>query len=152
LSAGIFEEIGWTGFAIPTLRRRCTLLTTGLIVGALWGAWHLLTNVLWAANVSAGDLPLSIYLSASIAGVLIGYLPAFRVLMVWVYEHTGSVLIAMLMHVSLTTSVIALTPTLTGVSVLLCSYAMAATMWIVVAAIAFLNRRRVSPRPLRRAA
>ena len=152
LSAGIFEEIGWTGFAIPTLRRRSTLLATGLIVGALWGAWHLLTNVLWAANVSAGDLPLAIYLPASIVAVLIGYLPAFRVLMVWVYERTGSVFIAMLMHVSLTTSVIALTPTLAGVPLLLCSYAIAATMWIVVAAIAILNRRRASPRPLRQAA
>lgn len=152
LSAGIFEEIGWTGFAIPTLRRRCTLLTTGLIVGVLWGAWHMLTNVLWAASVSAGDMPPSLYLPASIVGVLIGYLPAFRVLMVWVYERTGSVLVAMLMHVSLTTTVIALTPTSAGVPLLLGSYAIAATMWVVVAVIAMLNRRRASPRPLRQAA
>lgn len=39
--AGIFEELGWTGFAIPTLRLRYGLLATGLIVGLPWAAWHL---------------------------------------------------------------------------------------------------------------
>ena len=39
---GIFEELGWTGFATPTLLRRMRygVLTTGLIVGALWGVAH----------------------------------------------------------------------------------------------------------------
>ncbi len=35
-----FEELGWTGFAIPELGKRYGILTTGLIVGLLWGAWH----------------------------------------------------------------------------------------------------------------
>ena len=36
LMAGIFEELGWTGFAIPTLmRQRYGVLATGLIVGLL---------------------------------------------------------------------------------------------------------------------
>jgi membrane protease YdiL (CAAX protease family) len=33
LSAGIFEELGWTGFAIPGLRQRHGVVATGLIVG-----------------------------------------------------------------------------------------------------------------------
>jgi uncharacterized protein len=37
LMAGIFEELGWTGFAIPRLRLRYSIVTTGLIVGSLWG-------------------------------------------------------------------------------------------------------------------
>ena len=40
LSAGAFEELGWTGFAIPTLRRHHGVLATGLIVGIWWSAWH----------------------------------------------------------------------------------------------------------------
>ena len=33
---GFFEELGWTGFAIPTLMRlRYGVLGTGLIVGVL---------------------------------------------------------------------------------------------------------------------
>jgi membrane protease YdiL (CAAX protease family) len=55
VSAGIFEELGWTGFAIPTLRRRYGVLVTGLIVGILWSAWHLLPNV-WASRAASGEL------------------------------------------------------------------------------------------------
>jgi hypothetical protein len=40
LAVGIFEELGWTKFAIPRMRQRCRVLGTGLLVGALWGAWH----------------------------------------------------------------------------------------------------------------
>jgi membrane protease YdiL (CAAX protease family) len=40
LAVGIFEELGWTGFAVPRLRRRHGVLGTGLIAGLLWGAWH----------------------------------------------------------------------------------------------------------------
>ena len=39
---------------------------------------------------------------------------AYRVLMVWVYERTGSLLVAMLMHVSLATFMFILTPPLGG--------------------------------------
>ena len=37
----VFEELGWTGFATPRLRLRHGVLGTGLIMGLLWGAWHL---------------------------------------------------------------------------------------------------------------
>jgi uncharacterized protein len=33
LTAGIFEELGWTGFAVPRMRLRYSVLATGLIVG-----------------------------------------------------------------------------------------------------------------------
>jgi uncharacterized protein len=137
LGAGVFEELGWTGFAIPRLRRRHGVLGTGVIVGVVWGAWHLLTNVFWASRVTAGELPLSIFLALSVLGVLVGYLLAFRVLMVWVYERTGSVLVAILMHVSLTASVLILDPAgLSGTALLSYSFALAATVWAVVALIA----------------
>ena len=134
LSAGVFEEIGWTGFAIPQIRLRHGVFATGVIVGVLWGAWHLLVSVFWAGGESAGDLPPAVFLSASALAVLVGYLAAFRVLMVWVYEHTGSVLVAMLMHVSLTASVLILDPQgLSGRTMLTYSFALAASAWGVVA-------------------
>src|SRR5918993_6013494 len=104
LVAGIFEELGWTGFAVPTLLRlRYGVLGTGLIVGVLWGAWHLPINF-WASGVTSGELSLAIFLPAWLLGILVGSLTAYRVLMVWVYERTnGSLLMAILMHVSLAT-------------------------------------------------
>jgi membrane protease YdiL (CAAX protease family) len=150
LSAGVFEEIGWTGFAIPTLRMRYGVVKTGLVVGVLWGAWHLLTNVFWAASASAGDLSLSVFLPASIVGVLVGYLPAFRVLMVWVYDRTGSLLVAMFMHTSLTASLLILNPAaITGMTLLTYSIVLAAVVWAVVAAVAIVNTRQRTRRPLR---
>jgi uncharacterized protein len=87
LSAGLFEELGWTGFAIPTMLRRRDLLTTGLVVGVLWSAWHLLPNV-WAAEAAAGGLTAQGYALSIAVGVFVGYLTGFRVLMVWVYQRT----------------------------------------------------------------
>jgi uncharacterized protein len=40
LVAGIFEELGWTGFLVPRLRRQHGLLGTAFLVGLVWGAWH----------------------------------------------------------------------------------------------------------------
>jgi membrane protease YdiL (CAAX protease family) len=151
--AGIFEELGWTGFAIPQLRARHRVFATGLLVGVPWGAWHLLTNVFWASRVTTGDVPLSIFLPASIVGVLVGYLPAFRVLMVWVFDRTNSLLLAILMHVSLTSSVLILEPEqLTGVALLTCSFALAAAVWFVAAAIVLRDGRRVARQPVARRA
>jgi uncharacterized protein len=131
--AGVFEELGWTGFVIPQLRRRHSILVTGLAVGVLWGAWHLLTNVVWALPVTRGSMPLMVFLPASIVSVLVGYLAAFRVLMVWVYDRTNSVLVAMAMHASLTASVLILDPApLAGGTLLAYAFALAAAVWAAV--------------------
>jgi len=150
VGAGVFEELGWTGFAIPQIRRRHGLFTTGLIVGVLWGAWHLLTNVLWAAPVSAGELPLSIFLPVSVLGTLAGYLAAFRVLMVWVYDRTRSVFVAILMHASITGSVLILDPAaISGTAALTYSFALAAAVWAAVAVVALANGWHRARRPAR---
>jgi uncharacterized protein len=150
LGAGVFEEIGWTGFATPHLRRRYGVVATGLIMGVLWGAWHLLTNVFWAVGATAGELPLSIFVPASVTGVLFGYLAAFRVLMVWLYERTGSVFLAMVMHASLTASVMILDPSgLSGTALLTYALALAAVVWAAVALVGSRYGWHLAQSPLR---
>jgi uncharacterized protein len=39
--ANTCEEIGWRGFALPHLQKRHNALYATLIVGMLWGLWHL---------------------------------------------------------------------------------------------------------------
>ena len=152
LSAGIFEELGWTGFAIPTLRRRSSVVSAGLVVGVWWSAWHLLPNV-WSSRAAAGELDESVYLIATALGVFVGYLTAFRVVMVWVYEHTRSIFVAMLMHLSLTTSLLALNPIgISGAHLVTYSFALAAVMWIVAGVVALLEGRRMQSQPVRRRA
>ena len=145
LGAGVFEELGWTGFAVPELRRRYGLLTTGIIVGALWGAWHFLV-VMWGVGDRAGSLPLALFVVLD----SLSFLPAFRVLMVWVYDRTGSLLVGMLMHVSLTATTLILWPVATGGHLLTYNFAFAAAVWVVVAAITVTNGRQLSRQTLRR--
>jgi membrane protease YdiL (CAAX protease family) len=132
LMAGFFEELGWTGFAVPALRRRCRVLTTGLVVGILWGVWHFQVNF-WAAAVSAGSLPLQLYLPATLLGAVV-QLTGYRVLMVWVYDRTGSLLVAMLMHFVHTASLLVLGPlAMSGIGLLVWNLAWAGVLWAVVA-------------------
>ena len=44
LGAGFAEELGWTGFALPRLLRRYGWLWSGIVLGAIWGLWHLLAD------------------------------------------------------------------------------------------------------------
>lgn len=37
----VFEEIGWRGFLLPLLCKRHSLFKSSLIVGVLWGIWHI---------------------------------------------------------------------------------------------------------------
>lgn len=83
-----FEEMGWTGFAIPQLRERYGIATTGLIVGLLWGSWHF-PLFLGSANSSEAIAP-----ALCLAVLLFSWLPPYRVLMAWVYDHTKSLLMA----------------------------------------------------------
>jgi membrane protease YdiL (CAAX protease family) len=141
LSAGVFEELGWTGFAIATVRLRYGVLATGLIVGIWWSAWHLLPNV-WSSRAASGELAVSIYLAATAVGVFVGYLTAFRVLMVWVYDRTESLFVAMLMHVSITTSLLILNPLdISGAHLLDYSFALAAAAWFLVAVVLTASNR-----------
>src|SRR3712207_1273324 len=39
----IGEELGWRGYALPKMLAERSALAASLIVGALWGAWHLPT-------------------------------------------------------------------------------------------------------------
>ncbi|MDD5593895.1 MAG: CPBP family glutamic-type intramembrane protease [Candidatus Margulisbacteria bacterium] len=145
---GIFEELGWTGFAIPKLRLRYSILSTGLIVGVIWGAWHLLTNDVWASRTISGELSPDLFLILNGLGLLIGQLPAYRILMVLVYDRTGSLLVAMLMHASLTACTLILQPTATGMALLLYGLAFTVLMWGLVAAVAVANRGQLSRQPL----
>jgi uncharacterized protein len=146
LGAGFFEELGWTGFAVPTLLRlRHGVLGTGLIVGVLWGAWHFLTTF-WGSGTASGALSLAIF----VPGVLfaVGILPAYRVLMVWVYDRTnGSLLVAMLMHASLTASMLILGPLATGAALATYILVLAAALWVVVGAVAVAQGGHLSRQP-----
>jgi len=130
LAVGFFEELGWTGFAAPRLGLRFGILTTGLLMGILWGAWHF---PLFSGSVgSSGAIPPTLY----VAALLFSWLPPYRVLMVLVYDRTRSLLMIMLMHVQIVVGQFVLVPpTISGSSLLKLDLAWGAALWIGVAAI-----------------
>ena len=142
---GIFEELGWTGFATHTLLRRMRhgVLTTGLIVGVMWGVSHL-PLYYWGAN---GDLSGALLLAVVAANVL-AWFPPYRVLMVWVYERTGeSLFLAMLMHGSATGSLVILASLAPGWPLFTYLLVFGAVLWVVVGAIALANHGHLSRQP-----
>ena len=131
----ILEEIGWTGFVVPRLRRRHGVLTTGLIVGVLWGLWHFLQQV-FVSGTYAGEIPPRAFLMLSVFAA-VANLTAYRVLMVWVYDRTSSLLVTTLMHGMLTaSSIFWFTPIATGALFLANVWLAAAVMWLLVGAVA----------------
>jgi hypothetical protein len=83
--------------------------------------------------------------------VLFTWLPTYRVLMVWVYERTGSLPVVMLMHVSLVAFWTNLTPpALTGESLVVYYLVLTAVLWLVIIVVAALNGWHLSRRQLQR--
>lgn len=143
IGGGFLEELGWTGFAVPRLRLRYGVFRTGIIVGLLWGAYHF--SVIFWSGSPTGALELGLILPLQ----LFAWLPAFRVLMVWVYDHTASLLLAMLMHASLTAGMLILQPLAMADTVLLTWLLVwAVAWWVVVALVALVNHGRIGRQAL----
>lgn len=109
-------------------------------MGLLWGAWHFLI-AFWASSALAGEQSLAIFVAGFLAFYAVA-LPAYRVLMVWVYDRTGSLLVAMLMHAVLSASTLILQPQTTA-GHLTWNLVLAAALWTIVAAVAVAKRRQV---------
>ena len=146
LVGALLEEMGWTGFAIPRLRLHHSILMTGVIVGVVWGVWHLL-QMAWVGSSSSEAIPLASFLFQFFF-CAIAQLTAYRVLMVWVYDHTESLFLAVLMHASyIFSTLFVLAPPTTGAAFLTYTWLFTALLWVVVAGVALANRRHLSQQP-----
>jgi membrane protease YdiL (CAAX protease family) len=125
LMVGFFEELGWTGFAVPRMLKKSGVFATGLLVGLLWGAWHFLVNL--EADTFTGLIPFALLIAR-----LFTWLPAYRILMVWVYDRTESQLVVTLMHISLVATTGIIDPVLSGSNLLIYLLIKAAVFWILV--------------------
>ena len=143
---GIFEELGWTGFATPILlRQRYGVLGTGLIIGVLWGVAHL-PLYYWASGNLSGALSPGFLVTAQV----LAWFPAYRVLMVWAYDSTESVLLAMLMHASLTASQVIFASLATAVPLFTYTLVFGAVVWLVIGVVALAQGGHLTRQPLLR--
>ena len=100
IPAGFLEEVGWTGFAFPKMCLHRNGLSASIVLGLLWALWHLpVIDYLGVASPHGAQwLPFFLAFSFAMTGM--------RVLIAWIYTNTNSVLLAQLMHVSSTGSLV----------------------------------------------
>lgn len=83
------EEMGWRGYVLPRLQAKYNALTSSLIVGVLWGVWHLPKFL----GTGLGN-------ERSFAWFVVAHI-ALAVLYTWLYNNTrGSLLLVTLFHAS----------------------------------------------------
>lgn len=134
LFIAFFEELGWTGFAVPRLLKRHGMVYGGVLTGALWGLWHF--PPFWQSDSFSGALPLALLLAR-----LFTWIVAYRVLMVWLYKRTESLPAVILMHMSLVVCMIAIEPPLQGRALLTYILSWTAVLWAVVGIGGMLTQR-----------
>lgn len=128
LVAGFFEEIGWMGYAFPRMNSQRSVLGSGVILGLLWGAWHLPVVDYLGTATPHGSYWVPYFLA------FIAVMTAMRVLIGWTYANTKSVALAQLMHASSTGSLVVLSPAgVTAKQEALWYAVYAVALWIVVA-------------------
>ncbi|MFU8772330.1 MAG: type II CAAX prenyl endopeptidase Rce1 family protein [Anaerolineales bacterium] len=87
----ISEEFGWRGFAQPLLQNRVNPIFTSLIIGALWGLWHI--PLFYTPGTSQVEMNLFWF---TINGIALAFL------FTWIYNNTGgSILMAILFHAAI---------------------------------------------------
>jgi membrane protease YdiL (CAAX protease family) len=103
LTGGFFEEIGWTGFATPRLLSRFSFIKTAIILGVIHSFWHLFADYLGGV-----DFYKTFYLFHFFLWIIA--LTVLRFIIIWIYNHTGNLLLPILTHAGFTGSQLILTP------------------------------------------
>ena len=79
------EEMGWRGYVLPRLQARYSALTATLVLGGIWGFWHL-------------PKYLTHFNTTSFAVFMI-HIMAYAVILTWLYNNTkGSLLLVAISH------------------------------------------------------
>jgi len=88
---GPVEEFGWRGLALPLLQRRYTPFVAGLMLGVVWGLWHLPAFLLSGTPQSAWSFTPFLAGSIAVSVIITPMFNAFR----------GSILLPALFHFQL---------------------------------------------------
>jgi len=89
LGGPLEEEFGWRGYALDRLQARYNALISSVILGFIWGLWHLPLFFIPTQTI---------YYQKPIWGMMVS-LVLYAILFTWIYNNTGgSILAAMLFH------------------------------------------------------
>ena len=104
------EELGWRGFALPRLEARFGPVGGTLVLGGVWALWHL-PVVATTADFQHG---LGVGALLPVLGLTALSVVGYAFVLTWVFNRTGSVLVAALLHGGFNTANGALVPLADG--------------------------------------
>ena len=134
LISPLWEEIGWTGYATPRMLRRYSPLKTGIYLGVIHMFFHLAADY-WGAGVFYGKLYLAHFL-LWMAGLIV-----LRVITLWIYIRTRSLVLGWLTHVSYTGGQTILVPlALTAVETIMWNSAFVLVLLFVLVCLVWVNK------------
>jgi|GEM_PF-1817209 len=89
------EDIGWRGFIVPELHKKMNAFNAAFIVGVVWVIWHLPFFFIEGGEQVVGNIPIYWFAPLTIA---------WGVLFAWVYFSTKNILLPVLFHSSINTT------------------------------------------------
>jgi len=90
IPGAFIEELGWRGFALPRLQNKNTALVASIILGSIWGVWHI-PSMLYFGETNGLTIGLAVLNTIPLA-----------ILFTWLFNNTqGSLLLVTLFHASL---------------------------------------------------
>lgn len=88
--SALWEETGWRGFLLPSLMEDMSGLRAALLIGVIWGTWHL---PIFLAAHSTLDAGLAEF------GVMFFGCIAMSIILTWLYlKSSGSLVVCVLFH------------------------------------------------------
>ena len=143
LGGPLEEELGWRGFALPRLQEKRSAFSSSVILGAIWGVWHIPLYFVSGTGQQA---------TAASTGAVFG-ITAFvvwtiglSILFTWLFNQTrGSLIVAMLFHAAVNLG--AFIPAAVG-STGAASFLYALVTWVVALIVAArFGRENLATRP-----
>ncbi|MEQ7874342.1 CPBP family intramembrane glutamic endopeptidase [Sphingomonas sp. ASV193] len=88
--SAVWEELGWRGYLLPRLLDRMNEVSAALLIGVIWGVWHLPMALAATTNLQAGLAQFGALFCGCISNSF---------LLTWLYLRSrGSVLLCVLFH------------------------------------------------------
>ena len=87
------EEFGWRGYAVERMQSKWDALTTSIIIGLLWGLWHLPLRYFPGGIEVYSTTPLWVFMINT---------TTLSIMMTWLYNNNrGSIFTGVVFHVML---------------------------------------------------
>jgi membrane protease YdiL (CAAX protease family) len=120
------EELAWRGFVLPRYQTRFNALTSSLLVGVIWGVWHLPRVAPYGAWAIAHAILHNV---------------AVAVVFTWVYNSTrGSLLLVTLLHAAFNTAYVFLPVAPTAAGATMMSGVLLVVEYLAAAAVVIIAR------------